>query len=143
MLSQNKKQISLEDIWITYKFYPQYVYGLKPMNDGEHYSILSVNKSIDKYSYKTGKKKETIFSLSEINDEKKPLSIDEYEFSNDETKILFYNNKEKKYRHSFIADYYVWDINAKKLTYLSHNGKQLLASFSPDGEKLMRVTSSE
>ncbi|MFH2143315.1 MAG: S9 family peptidase [Bacteroidota bacterium] len=139
IFSQEKKDISLEDVWVVYSFYPQSIDGLKSMEEGEYYAQINLNRDIDKYSYKTGKKVETIFSLNDISQEKKPKNISDYFLSADETKILLSTDNEQIYRHSFKASYYVWDMKLKKLTYLSENGKQMLADFSPDGNKIAYV----
>ncbi|TRZ64288.1 S9 family peptidase [bacterium] len=43
------------------------------------------------------------------------------------------------YRRSSISEYYVWDLKNKKLIPVSENGKQQLATFSPDGNKIAFV----
>lgn len=136
---QIKKDVTLEDAWAVYTFYPSSIDGLKSMKDGENYTQINLERDIEKYSYKSGKKIETIFSISQLTDEKKPGKISDYEFSSDESKILISSDNEQIYRHSFRAAYYVWDIKLKKLTYLSGNGKQMLAEFSPDGSKIAYV----
>jgi Dipeptidyl aminopeptidases/acylaminoacyl-peptidas es len=63
--------------------------------------------------------------------------------SNDETRFLIPTSTESIYRHSTKSDYYVFDINSKKLTRLSENGKQSLADFSPDGTKVAFVRDND
>ncbi len=134
------QQVSLEDAWVTFKFYPSGLDDLTSMKDGENYTLLLPNDSIVKYSYKSGKEVSCLFSLSQISkSETKPSKIESYIFSKNETKILFSCDKEQIYRHSFKASYYVWDIANKKLTALSNNGKQQLAQLSPDGSKVAYV----
>ena len=38
--SQDKKDVSLEDVWKDYKFYGRSVGGFRSMNDGIHYTTL-------------------------------------------------------------------------------------------------------
>ncbi len=139
--SQEKdpKQITMTDIWTTYSFYPHSVYGIRSMNDGEYYTTLEMKRNIVKYSYKTGKKANDIFVLSNVANESKPKRIDDYWFSADEKKILLSTEVEQIYRHSFKAEYYVYDIAKKTFTKLSLKGKQEQASFSPDGTKIAFV----
>lgn len=129
MLAQ--KEITIDDLYTKRVFYQRSVYGIESLKDGEHYSNNS-GRSIEKYSYKTGDKVETIFSAnnSDISDFD---YIYEYSFNDDESKILFCINSEAIYRHSFQANYYIYDIKNKSTKKLSENGKQQLASFSPDG----------
>lgn len=136
---KDSKKISIADIWTTYSFYPKSIYGIRSMNDGEHYTSIELRRNIVKYSYKTGKKVEDIFVLSNIKGDSLPNRIDDYWFSKDEKKILISTEVEPIYRHSFKAKYYVYDIENKTFTKLSENGKQEQASFSPDGTKIAFV----
>ena len=117
--SQNNfKKITIEDIWSTYTFYPNSSDEYKSMNDGENYTMLNGSEII-KYSYKTGKEISKIVNINELKSEHKPGKVDEYVFSSDETKILFTTEKERIYRHSFRATYWVCDIKSKTLTRVS------------------------
>lgn len=139
--AQVTKQITVEDIWQNYIFYPQSLDEVVPMVDGEHYCMLENNIMLNEYEYKTGDKIKTIVRTSQLvpEGEKEGISIDEYEFNPDESKILIATNTEQIYRHSSISDYYIWDIKTEKLTKLSDGGKQRLASFSPKGDKVAFV----
>ena len=49
-----QKQLTLEDFFVDGTFRTKGVYGLRSMNDGEHYTVLENNGTrIVKYSYKT------------------------------------------------------------------------------------------
>jgi dipeptidyl-peptidase-4 len=96
---------------------------------------LENNKQIAKYNYKDGKKVETVFDLDKV--ENAPIkSFSEYTFSQDETKILLTTAKEKIYRRSSTANYYIWNSVTEELSELSAKGKQQEATFSPDGERV-------
>lgn len=138
---QTTKQITLEDIWQTYKFFPETKNDVVHMNDGEHYCMLENDIMINQYEYKTGEKTATIVRTSQLvpEGEKDGISIDEFEFSADETKILIATATEQIYRHSSVSDYYVYDLSTSKLTKLSSGGKQRLASFSPKGDQVAFV----
>jgi len=131
------KKITLEDIWTKGSFRPAFINEIRSMKDGEHYCILEAN-TIKKFSYKEGTMTTVILDASTIKLPKgnKNLEIDDYQFSNDESKILISTNTEAIYRHSSISDFYVWDVNTKQLTELSTGGKIRLAEFSPDGSKI-------
>ena len=134
------KKISLEDIWTYYKFYPRTVKSFNSMNDGNFYTILKKG-NIEKYAFKNGKLVTTILSadnLTTLNGDKK-FAYSNYEFSADESKILLITNTVKIYRHSFTAEYYVYDIAAKTLSKVSDNGPQQLATFSPKADKVAFV----
>ncbi len=132
-----KKEINLEDIWKYYKFYPQTVRGFRSMNSGDFYTILNKG-NLEKYAYKNGKLVETIINAGDLIPEgaSAPLMFTDYTFSNDETKVLLVTNSESIYRHSFRADYWVYDMKSKKLMPVSKNEKVQLATFSPDDTKV-------
>jgi dipeptidyl-peptidase-4 len=101
------------------------------MNDGEHYTLLVDNKAVVKYNYKTGATIDTIFSISRLKNA--PMKqIEGYEFSPNEAKMLVYTNSKKRYRRTFTADYYVFDVKRNELEPLSTLGAQEVPLFSPD-----------
>ncbi len=134
VFAQEKKEIKLADLWKNFTFWQRSVYGLRSMNDGIHYSTLSRNGDIEKFSYLTGNRTEIIVKTSELK-----IDVDEYEFNENESKLLFQTGYERIYRRSFTADYYVYDLKSKELKKLSNNGKQQMASFSSDNTKIAFV----
>ena len=100
------------------------------MNDGEYFTQKVNNNSIVKYSYKNGNTVDTIFSINQIKD--CPIKkITGYTFSPNETKILVYTNEKYRYRRTFTANYYVYDVKRKELKALSDD-QQEVPLFSPD-----------
>lgn len=132
------KKITLDDLWRNYTFYPQRVSGLRSMDDGEHFTTLSSGKSIVKYSYETGEAVDTLVKIDNLQQEQLK-QIQGYEFNHDESMILLYTNRKDIYRRSFTADYFVVDLKEGGATVLSENGRQQLATFSPDGRKVAFV----
>ncbi|MBB6462132.1 S9 family peptidase [Flammeovirga kamogawensis] len=126
------KEISLENIWAEYKFYPKSVNAVRWMKAGQFYTKLSSNKII-KNDVTTGQEVETILDGSTLSPQ---VSIGDYVFSADEKQVLLMTEKESIYRRSFKAEYYVYDFTSKKLSKLSENGKQSYATFSPNGKKV-------
>jgi dipeptidyl-peptidase 4 len=134
--SQGKKQLTLEDFVVNNTFKTKGIPEIKSMNDGIHFSSLKNDQQIVQYSYKTGEQTAVLFDLKTI--EECPIkSIEGYTFSNNEQRLLIETNKKPIYRHSYKADCYVWDIPTKTLTPLSLNGPQQVATFSPDGERVV------
>lgn len=136
---QAKKQLSLQEIWASRTFAPEFVQGGMSMNDGKHYTTLEFSEkgiSIGKYSYESGQKVATLFSSEEylLPDGKHP-EFDEYSFSADERLLLVPTASEQIYRHSSRSDFVVINLQNKTADYLSRTGgKQLYAEFSPDGK---------
>ena len=136
--AQQKGKITIADLWKNYKYFPASVNGLRSMNDGLYYSTLEQGTKIVKYSYKTGEEIGVVVDVKELNID--GLSrISGYSFNADESKILLYTNPEHIYRRSFTADYYVIDLADKKTVKVSENGRQQLATFSPDANKIAFV----
>lgn len=136
----SQKKITIDDIYRNETFYLRSFTGIKSLKDGEHYSKLEVSgiKKIIKYSYLSGEQTETIFNSAEVNIPNFN-GISSYDFSEDESKLLICTNYESIYRHSFTANYYIYDIKNHSVEALSEKGKQQLASFSPDGTKVSFV----
>lgn len=134
----SQKKIELKDVVGYRTFAQKSVSGLRSMNDGLNYTTQEEGKKIVKYSYKTGTQVEILFDLSKIEN---PgfNGFSDYAFSNDETKILFTTKRQSIYRHSYTAEYFIWNFTTKEMTSLSANGTQQLATFSPDGERVAFV----
>jgi len=137
---ESQKSFTLDNTVKKNDFRARGVYGLKSMSDGKHYSSIKQG-NILVYSYKTGSLTDTLVKGNQLipEGEEKSISIRRYEFSQDEKKILIPTETEQIYRWSSKSNYYIWDIDSKKLTLLSANGKQRLADFSPDGTKVAFV----
>ncbi|MBB3701193.1 DPP IV N-terminal domain-containing protein [Flammeovirga yaeyamensis] len=127
------KNITLENIWSEYKFYPRSVSSVRWMNDGGFYSSLEKNQIV-KNNVATGEAVETILNGNDLN-----IAIAGYSFSADESQMLLMTDREAIYRRSFKAEYYIYDFSSKKLSKLSDNGKQSYATLSPDGKKVAFV----
>lgn len=130
--AQNR-QLSLEDFFVNGTFRSKGVHGLRSMNDGEHYTVLEDRgRKITQYSYKTGKPVKTLLDLNNI-EQSSVKQIGNYQFNPAETQILIGTNVTPIYRHSYTADYYIYDFKNKELKPLSEQGGQRLATFSPTG----------
>jgi len=139
---EEKKEISLADIWKDGTFSQDYVSGLKSMKDGIHYTILEdkgSGKQLSKYSYKDGKFVEAVVTPSNLIFQGEQLKMEAYEFSADESKVLIATEVEKIYRRSTKAFYYIFDLESKAIEALNPDQKQMYADFSPTGSKVAYV----
>ncbi len=140
-----QEQFSNEKIWYSRTFAQEYVWGIRSMADGMHYTSLEYTEdggsAIVKYAYKTGEPVATLLtSVQAFGDAN--VGFDDYTFSADESKVLLMTNQTPIYRHSFTADYYVADLTAgTPATPLSDPalGQQRLAVFTPAGDKVAFV----
>ena len=125
--------LTLKEV-VGYAYSPQYIYGVRSMNDGERYTQLSPDhKKIIISSFKTGKEVATLFDVNDIKRGAQLNYIDGYILSPDESRILIQTQTKAIYRRSFTAVYYLYDIANKTLEPLSEGGPQQVAKFSPDG----------
>ena len=132
-----KRDITLDDLWQNYTFYPSYIGGFNSMNDGEHYSTMERTEDeqeIIKHQFKDGKKVRTLFSSADCDIPK----INDYTFSDDEKQLLLSTETDKIYRHSSKSVYYIYNVFTDKLKKLSDD-KVMYATFSPKGDKVAYV----
>lgn len=116
---------------------PAGVKEMTPMPDGENYAALSDDgKSIELYSFKTGKQTGVLFSIDGVKGEVKIPSFDGYEVSANGKRVLLWNDVEQVYRYSFKAEYYVYDVGRQTLKRVSEGGRQRGATLSHDGLKV-------
>ena len=135
--AQEKKNFELEDLYKRPTFYAKSVRGMNSMKDGKTYASFEKGQ-LNIYNYKTGKLVNTLFSIADLTLEgaETPIGLQNYELSANEDKLLCITEMESIYRHSYHATYYVYDFKTKSLQPLSENGKQRLATFSPDATKV-------
>ena len=133
------KNITLEDIWTHYSFYPRSVKGINSLSNGRQYTTIEKG-SVVVYDYKSGDSITTLVKAVEIIPEgaESPIKLSSFSMSKDESKFLIPTETELIYRHSSESKFYIWDTQSKKLINLSAE-KQRLASFSPDGNKVAFV----
>jgi dipeptidyl-peptidase-4 len=108
--------------------------------DGESYLLLDNDgKAINRYETSSGKLLETVLDVTHTR-ENSVGSIESFKLSPDGTKILLYTTKTPVYRHSFKADWYVFEIKRNILRPLSKEFKQQQSPlFSPDGRMVAFV----
>lgn len=143
VFAQGKKSFTLEDVFKKGTFSTKGVRGLRSMNDGNTYLSVETDEKtkvryVAKNNYLDGKQHSILFKETDLvyKGDTLPISTD---FSADESKILIAVDEEAIYRRSSKANYFVYDLQSKKITEVSANGKQLFATFSPDGTSVAFV----
>jgi dipeptidyl-peptidase-4 len=132
---REQPRITVEDIYENGRFDSYQPTGLNSTEDGLHYT-LQVNNRIEKFSYESGKLEAVLFdgrNYPELG------RFSSYTLNFNEDKILLETRKEQIYRHSYKASFYVFDLINATLVPLSDQGKQQLATFSPDGTQVAFV----
>ena len=134
-----QQKISVEAIY-TGQFQAKGMDELQSMKNTNQYTVLNFDQTsrsmqIDVFDFATLKKVSTLIYTK--NQSKLFEGIDSYTFSSDEKKILIANNTNQIYRHSFTADYFLYNLETKELTKILEQVQE--PSFSPDGKKIAYV----
>jgi dipeptidyl-peptidase-4 len=121
-------------------FRPEGIRNVNWMKDGQYYTTLKrVNGDIEirKYDILTGDY-EVMLSTSDlkIKGRDKPIIIQDYQFSADESKLLIETDIEAIWRRSTRENYFIYDFETGKTQKLTQSDKkQQYAQLSPSGEK--------
>jgi dipeptidyl-peptidase-4 len=139
-----QQELTIEKIWKNFEFSEKGVSGFNGLKNGEEFTQLNQDQtgsSITIHSYNNykgeGKK---LIANEQLIYQGKPIKIDDYAFSADESKLLLLTGKKAIYRRSYTANYFIFDLKSKKLTQLdSSRTESTLATFSPDGSKIAYI----
>lgn len=142
--AESSEVLTNEKIWYSGQFRTEGVWGIRSMQDGKHYTSSERTEgsgtAIVKYAYATGEAVDTLAtSVSVFGDA--GVSMEGYAFSPAEDKLLIWTETEPMYRHSFSANYHIYDLAAGETSALTDfsKGLQRLARFSPAADKVAFV----
>ena len=132
----SQQKITLEEIWGG-AFRTKGMDELNAMKNTNQYTVLnfdraSKNYQIDLHDFATLEKVSTLF---ETKNHPEVASISNYSFDKNEKKILIATDSNPIFRHSFTANYFVYDIASKKVSKFTSNAIQE-PTFSADGTKI-------
>ena len=130
-------QITLEELWLRYQYYPQRPSEFRWMQDDRYYSVLEQGQGIDRYEVEAEAKAGRMVDFDELDlPGIDASSISSYEFSADEQMVLLQANVESIYRRSRRQTCLVVDLASREVVTI-HDGEQVInPTFSPDGSKL-------
>jgi dipeptidyl-peptidase-4 len=133
----SQQKITVEEIY-SGAFRTKGIDELQSMKNTNQYTVLNFDAAsrsmqIDLFDFATLKKVSTLIDTK--NHSVLADGIDSYTFSPDEKLVLIANNTNQIFRHSFTADYYLYDTNSKKVSKLFDFQVQE-PTFSPDGKKI-------
>jgi dipeptidyl-peptidase-4 len=134
-----QQKITVEAIY-TGQFQAKGMVELQSMKNTNQYTVLNAdeasgNLQIEVFDFATLKKVNTLIETK--NQSKLLGGIDSYTFSADEKQILIANTTNPIYRHSFTADYFLYNLETKELTKIQEQVQEPV--FSPDGKKIAYV----
>ncbi len=131
-----QQKITVDDIYRG-TFRTKGMDELQAMKNTNQYTVLNSDKvyktmQIDLYDFATLKKVNTLLDTKNF---KELDEIDSYTFSGNEKMLLIANHSDKIFRHSFLADYFLFNLETKQLTKLL-DYKIQEPTFSPDGSRI-------
>lgn len=146
--AQNKK-LTVEDIYSNNLYRSKGFGPVRWMKDSKGYTTLENNAEVKGndivlYDVEKGTRK-VLVSAKELTPagSNKPLSIDNYIWSIDNSKLLVFTNTRKVWRQNSRGDYWVLNLANDKLTQLGKGLEEatlMFAKFSPDGSKVAYVS---
>ncbi len=131
-----QQKITVEDIY-TGAFRSKGMDELQSLKNTNQYTVLNFDRStrtmqIDLYDFASLKKINTLINTKDFKELED--GIDSYTFSPDEQSILLANATNQIFRHSFTANYFLYNIATKQLTRVLEQVQE--PTFSPDGLKI-------
>ena len=133
LYAQQKKDITLEDIWKRPVWRGASVEDVNWFSSGSKYSALK-DGSIEVYDLQTGQKVSTLLEASKLKNAGSLIEIENYSISEDESMVLIESGSEPIYRRSSRAYFYLYHLRTGKIQPIMPGKKIYLASFSPDGK---------
>jgi len=136
---QAQQKITVEDIY-TGAFRAKGMDELQAMPVSNRYTVLAMDRAtrsqqVEMFDFATLEKVQTLLSTKDFPELAE--GIDEYRWDASEKKLLIATKSNPIYRHSFTADYYVYDVASKSLKKVLEQAQE--PRFSPDGSQLAYV----
>ncbi len=131
-----QQKFTVENIYMG-AFRPAQLSEWHALANTNQYAVLNADienkgQQIDVYDFASLNKTATL--IQSKNFKVLENGIDSYTFSPDEKNILIANNTNDIYRHSFKADYYLYNLVSKNLESILQQVQE--PTFSPDGKKI-------
>ncbi|MDZ7344653.1 MAG: S9 family peptidase [candidate division KSB1 bacterium] len=142
-LTQEKKVLTLEDIFASHALTPKSVQGIEWVPGESAFTYLKTNPAdhtVDIYKHDIASGKETLVLAGKsltLKPGGEPIQIDHFYWSSDRKHLLIASQVRRIWRHSTEGQYFIYELPTKKLRPLSGMaGPQRNAKFSPEGSKV-------
>ncbi len=147
----DSSQLSLQRIFASGEFFPEFFQGARWMDDGNSYSSLEASEKfgraavdIVKYETKSGDR-EVLVSAEKLIPEgaENPLYIEDYEWSENKDMLLLFTNSKRVWRYNTKGDYWILFPETGKLMQLGKGlpaSSLMFAKFSPDNSRVAYVS---
>jgi len=141
-------KLTLDDIYSNRAYSSKGITAVRWISGTDCYTVLENNKQLSakdlvQYDVKKGTR-EILVSASDLmaKGHNKPLMIYDYQWSYDKSKLLIFTNTSRVWRYNNKGDYWVLDLQSKKLTQLGKGMKSSsmkFAKFSHQSDKVAYV----
>ena len=145
----SSSELTLDNIYSKSSFGQRGFGPVRWMKDNSGYSTLegtkkSGGKEIVRYDAATGART-VLVTAKQLTPAKatEPLGIDDYEWSEDNSKMLIFTNTKKVWRYNTRGDYWVLNLKSGELKQLGKSletSSLMFAKFSPDGSRVGYVS---
>lgn len=141
--AQTPDSLSIDDIYKNATYYEKGYGPVRWMNDNKSYTTLEANELV-RYDAQTGERK-VLVAAKQLTPQgkQKPVEIEEYSWSDDNSKLLIFTNTRRVWRYNTRGDYWVLDVKSGKLQQLGKTlepSTLMFAKFSPDGTRAAYVS---
>ena len=145
----NRSRLTLEDIYQNGTYRTKGFGPVRWMKDHNGYSTLETNKEVSgkdivRYDAASGNRTILVNARQLIPaGTKSPLSIANYEWSDDNNKLLIFTNTKRVWRYNTKGDYWMLDLKTGALQQLGKSlpaATLMFAKFSPDGAQVAYVS---
>ena len=135
-------RITLQEIWASRRFSADGVPGFNFTEGSNRYTRISSN-TVEELDFVSGELTQMLFDFTVARSAQPELQLPEFfdDYALDKTGryILVTLDEEQIFRYSRRANFYVYDREQQRLSPLDTAGKQMYASFSPDGKSVAYV----
>lgn len=146
--AQKPATLELEQVVNGSLIHTQYAPSPVWLADGESYSRVETAEDggVEVVSYKAADEKRQVLipsSLLRHPESGKPLPVRSLVWSNDNKKVLIYNNTRRVWRYDTRGDYWLLDLSTGALRQLGKGlpeSSLMFAKFSPDGQRVAYVS---
>jgi dipeptidyl-peptidase-4 len=131
-------QLTVERIFGTSDFRLQTLPTIQWMDDGQRYTFVDPDGDLVVEDAATGRREVLVAAASLVpRGAQRPLPIEDYEWSEDERRLLIFTNTQRVWRTNTRGEYFVWDLDRRTLAPITTQpGPQMFAKWSPDGSKV-------
>lgn len=133
-----QKTITLEDCFVSFKFYPESGIDFQYLKDGVHY-VEADGKGLHIHDIRD----ESFDSIVPLNLPSEVKRYTWFDLSDDESTMLLRTAQEKVYRHSVLGKHFVYNLKTGKTTPVFEEAKQQFVQLSPDGTRVAFVANND